>query len=93
MVGIDSPYHAGRLAVRAASLVGHRGLGVEVLVRMVASTGYPANLFLSQRAPEQALAGLFRKLKGYLFFGAAFVVFDTGFFRSRRVAESAALNG
>ena len=50
---------------------------------------YPANLFRSQPAPEQALAGLFRKLKGYFFL----VVFDAGFFRSRRVAESAALNG
>jgi hypothetical protein len=30
---------------------------------------------------------------GYYFFGAALFVFDTGFFRSRRVEESAALNG
>lgn len=30
---------------------------------------------------------------GYYFFGAALFVFDTGFLRSRRVEESAALNG
>jgi hypothetical protein len=34
-----------------------------------------------------------RIVDGYYFFGAILFVFDTGFFRSRRVDESAALNG
>lgn len=80
----------GCVAVRGASLVGHRGVRVEVLrangcVDRVSRQPLPITTGTGTGQPK----GLFRRLKGYLFF----LVFDAGFLTSRRVAESAALNG
>jgi hypothetical protein len=52
------------------------------------------SLFLSQRLPEQAWAGLFRRVRSFYFFGAAGCFFACACARSlRRVSASCALNG